>query len=71
MQCDASQAADLHGLHAKRGGRRLAAVLHAGGVLADATFANQDLQSLRQVTSDSTWLTLTHGIASGNLHIRC
>jgi NADPH:quinone reductase-like Zn-dependent oxidoreductase len=49
LQCDASSAADVQALLA--GGPPLLAVLHAGGVLADATFANQTLRDLRAVSA--------------------
>jgi NADP-dependent 3-hydroxy acid dehydrogenase YdfG len=50
FQCDTSSAADLAAALADQGrGPPLLAVLHAGGVLADATFGNQSLAALRPV----------------------
>jgi hypothetical protein len=49
LQCDASSVADVQALLA--GGPPLLAVLHAGGVLADATFGNQTLRDLRAVSA--------------------
>ncbi len=50
VQCDASFRADAAELQGScLGGVPLLAVLHAGGVLSDATFSNQTLASLRKV----------------------
>jgi NADPH:quinone reductase-like Zn-dependent oxidoreductase len=49
VACDGGAAADAAALEASLGGRELLGVLHAGGVLADATFANQTARGMRKV----------------------
>ncbi|KAI8473970.1 MAG: hypothetical protein J3K34DRAFT_383389, partial [Monoraphidium minutum] len=49
VACDGGAAADAAALEASLCGRPLLGVLHAGGVLADATFANQSARGVRKV----------------------
>jgi hypothetical protein len=49
VACDGGAAADAAALEASLGGREVLGVLHGGGVLADATFANQTASGVRKV----------------------
>lgn len=67
VQCDSGFAADVAALPAAWGGAPLAAVLHAGGVLADSTFANQDAASVRKASKRGDGMT---SVGEGAWH-RC
>ena len=51
MRCDVAASEELNSLSFRSGGRGYGMLMHAGGVLADATIAKQSANSSRRVFS--------------------
>ena len=70
LSADGGAAGDAAALDACLGGRPLLGVLHAGGVLADATFANQSAGGVRKVGAGAM-LAASQALVYARCHLRC